>query len=632
MGPTVTTFDPDATVRRPRATAAPGPPQPRRVAPRTAPTPPAGPPSPTGPGPAAAWVPPKPGLRTVIAQIGGKVIVDPIRDGFPDTRHWPRGLVSVIVVAVFGILVCSGMILGSGWIRGADDPVPVGGQQLVGSWSVMVLLWLCVLTIALGLTANLHIHIGARFLVLPLLLSPFLSVLSIALLPPSWSAAGGVAAIVAIVVFTVARIGRRFAWFEFPVLLVLSALAVFVPMGSGIHFSYDFRATMLLTLLVTFTTLATPALIVTGYSAAQVAVSLSEWTADRVTRMLERPATIALSLMLGAAVIIRGVALSRAGDPSWSPEVWVTSIAVLTAALLLSLGLLRFRRDKGLHSVPPEALDNAWTPLAYPLAFLVVPQLALSLLAIHVDMYLDIFKIGSLDRVVEATQGTIANAVMRVISVGGALWLAVVRARRNDRITPVVLACYCVLMLMSAVRTLTGGALRIIWTIDALAVALVALTFVMVALLWIREGHREVVWKQVLLVSALATLFRFREPLSEPSLVFAGVSGTVVILLSLFWRILTDGTLTHGDSRALPRASRVLFFVTAVLLSAVTLAWSAQTRITGMNDHALIGSLGDHMLGKPLMMAAGICAVIALVGRLTDDDAGLARFGSEQGR
>ena len=621
----MTTFDPDATVRRPRPSVAPARPP---VHPPESRQPPPPPPA----GPSAPWVPAKPGLRTVIAQIGGKVIVDPIKDGFPDTKNWPRGLVSVVVVAMLGIVVCSAMILGSGWIRGADDPVAVSGQQIVGSWSVVVLLWLCVLTLALGLTANLHIHIAARFLVLPLLVSPFLSVLSIALFPPSWAAAGGAAAIVAILVFTLARIGRRFAWFEFPVMLLLSALAVFVPMGSGVHFSYDFRATMLLTLLVTFTTLATPALIVTGYSAAQVAVSLSEWTADRVTRMLERPATIALSLLLGAAAIVRGVALSRAGDPSWTPEVWITSIAVLTAALVLSLGLLQFRRDKGLHPVPPEALDNAWTPLAYPLAFLVVPQLGLSLLAIHADMYLDIFKLGSLDRVVEASQGTIANAVMRVISVGGALWLAVIRARRNDRITPVVLACYCVVMLMSAARTLSGGALRIIWTIDALAVALVGLTLVMVALLWIREGHREVVWKQVLLVSALATLFRFREPLSEPSLVFAGVSGTVVILLSLFWRILTDGTLTHGDSRALPRASRVMFFATAVLLSAVTLAWSAQTRITGMNDHALIRSLGDHMLGKPLMMAAGICAVIALVGRLTDEDPGIARFGSEQRR
>ena len=605
----MTAIDPDATVRRARPTAATPHPTPKQP----------------GPPASAPYVPPRPGLRTVIAQIGGKVVVDPIRDGFPDTKHWPRGLAPTALVAGLGIAVCAVMILGSGWIRGADAPVVVNGQ-LDGSWSVVMLLWMCVLTIALGLTANLHVHIAARFLVLPLLVSPLLSVLSLALFPPSWGAGGGVAAILGILAFTLVRIGRRFAWFEFPVMLVLSAAAVFVPMGSGIYFNYDFRATMLLTLLVTFTTLATPALIVTGYSAAQVAVSLSEWTADRVNRMLERPAMIALSLLLGAAAIGRGVNLTTSGDPSWTPEVWITSIIILSAALVLSLGLLGLRRDKGLHPVPPEALDNAWTPLAFPLAFLIVPQLALSLLAIHANMYLEIFKLGSLNWLVEVTQGTVANGVMRVISVGGALWLAVVRARRNDRITPVVLACYCVIMLVSAARTLSGGALRMIWTIDALSLVMVALTFVMVALLWVREGHREVVWKQVLVVSALATLFRFREPLSEPSMVFAGVSGTVVILLSLFWRILTDGTLTHGDSRALPRASRVLFFATAVLLSAVTLAWSAQTRIVGMNDHALIASLGDHMLGKPLMMAAGICAVVALVGRLTDDDPGIARF------
>lgn len=609
------TFDPDATVRRPRPTPLPV---------RSPPTKP--------------FVPPRPGLWTAVTQVFDKVIADPVRDGWPEPRKWPRDLVPAVVLGLAGIAVCAVMILGSSWIREVDTPIWVGGQQLIGSWSVVVLLWLATLTVALGVTANLHVHIAARFIVLPMLLAPPLSVLSMALIASRLSALVGAAAILGLLVFTVARIRRQFAWFEFPVVFVLTAVAIFIPMGSGVFFSYDFRATMLLTLLATFTTLAAPALIVLGYSAAQVAVNLSEWSADRVNRMLEQPATIVLALLLGAAAIWRAVALTLAGDPSWTPAVWVTSTVVLVAAIALALGLLQLRPDKGLYPTPPEALENAWTPLAYPLAFLTVPQLALNLFAIHADIFLDVFRLGGADAAVEWTQSTQAVAITRVISIGGALWLGVVRARRNDRITPVVLACYCVVMAMATVLSLVPGPVLAIWTIDALAVLLVVLVLVMVAVLWLREGRKEVIWKQVLVVSALATLFRFREPLSEPSMVFAGVSGTMVILLSLAWRVLTDGNMTRHDSKALPRPSRVLLFVTSILLSAVTLAWVSQTRISGIVNHAAINSLGDHMLGKPLFMAAGICAVLAIVGRLTDDDPGVNRFGddkpagSQQGR
>ncbi|MGA4669988.1 hypothetical protein ACPCG0_09360 [Propionibacteriaceae bacterium Y1923] len=625
-------FDPDATVRRPRPTSLPAQSPPTQAPPSQSPptqTPPQRAGAPVAQPPAKPFVPPRPGLWTVVKQIFDKVIIEPIKDGYPEPKQWPRGLVPAVVLGSIGILVCAVMILASPWIREADIPIAVGGQQVIGSWSVGVLMWLSVLTLALGITANLHIHLVARFIVLPLLLTPFLSALAMSLYPPSAPAIGGAVAILGIVAFTVVRIGRKFAWFEFPVVLVLSTTAVFIPIGSGVFYSFDFRATVLLTMLVTFTTLAAPSLIVLGYSAAQVAVNLSEWTADRFNRMLEGPATIALALLLGAAAIWRGVDLTLAGDPSWTPAVWITSIIVLVVAVALSLGLLALRPDKGLHPVPPEALENSWTPLAYPLAFLIVPQLLVNLLAIHGNIFLTVFRLGSLEWLIDWTAGDTANSIMRLVSVGAALWLAVVRARRNDRITPVVLACYCTVMLVSAVRLVATGPLRVIWTIDALAVALVVLVFVMVTVLWIREGHREVIWKQVLLVSILATLFRFREPLSEPSMVFAGVSGTVVILLSLAWRVLTDGGMTRHDSAMLPRASRVLFFVTSILLSAVTLAWVAQTRIVGGANHAVINALGDHMLGKPLMMGAGICALIAIVGRLTDDDPGINRTGSK---
>lgn len=65
----------------------------------------------------------------------------------------------------------------------------------------------------------------------------------------------------------------------------------------------------------------------------------------------------------------------------------------------------------------------------------------------------------------------------------------------------------------------------------------------------------------------------------------------------------------------------MLAFVTSCLLAAVVLAWNAQTRIAGLIDQAPFTELGDHLLGKPLMLAAGAFAFLAAAGALGTDQA-----------
>ncbi|MGA4506636.1 hypothetical protein ACQB6R_13890 [Propionibacteriaceae bacterium G1746] len=568
------------------------------------------------------YEPPRPGLYRSIREVIDLAFVDAVREGMPRFRTWPRGLLATVVVALCGVLTCIVMIFASPWIRQFDAPRLADNQALIGSWSLTVLMWLMVLTLALGLTANLHLHIAARFFVVPLLLTPAMVVLLTSLTPVSVGAVGGLVAAAAILGFTVIRVGRSFAWFEFPVMLVLTAMVVYLPQTGGVHNAVDFRASLTQLMLSLFTSLAVPSLLVVGFTAAQLTISFTDWTVDRTHRLLYRPATIVLAVLLGMAATWRGVALTLQGDAIWTPATWVNSVVLLAVALVGSLLVLRLRPDKRLYPVPPDALSNAWAPLVYPLAFLLVPQLALSAVSVIGDMIMTLTGIGSLDGLTRFAQSPGVNTATRLISAAVAVVFAVRLARRNDRITPVLLVSYASILVLGTVRSLTDNRVQLVWEADVLAVVMVVLMFVLAAVLWLREGRDQVIWKQVLLVAGLATLFGFRQQLSEPSMVFAGISGSMVMVVSLVWRLLTDGALTRHSSKGLPQTTRVLFFMTSVMLSAVALAWVAQTRIESSTGESAITELGDHVLGKPLLLAAGIWALIALVGRLTDDEPG----------
>ena len=132
------------------------------------------------------------------------------------------------------------------------------------------------------------------------------------------------------------------------------------------------------------------------------------------------------------------------------------------------------------------------------------------------------------------------------------------------------------------------------------------------ALIWC-TGRGDAGVHQALILALLVTLFRFREPLSEPGMIFGAVSASAVLLISLLWRVMTDGDLMAGDSKALPQSSRVLAFATMTLLAVLILAVTAQMRIetTAIDQSGMVG-LGDMTLGGALFMAAGIASLVAL--------------------
>ena len=109
----------------------------------------------------------------VVVDALDKIFVDPIRSGRPRPKDWQPGLAPVMALAAAGYLIGVVLVLGAPWLRSADRPVVIERAEVIGSASMTVLLWLVTLTLAVGLTAALHVHpllklIGIIVFLLPL--------------------------------------------------------------------------------------------------------------------------------------------------------------------------------------------------------------------------------------------------------------------------------------------------------------------------------------------------------------------------------------------------------------------------------------------------------------------------------
>ena len=256
----------------------------------------------------------------------------------------------------------------------------------------------------------------------------------------------------------------------------------------------------------------------------------------------------------------------------------------------------------------PDELINAWHEDAYLLAMLMLAPMLLAGVS-SVSGAMVAFLTGSTpDWLATVSTNNASVAIGRLLQAGFAGVLAWRRARSGDRVAPMVLGAYATIMTLSAAAVGTGWR-WLTWEPEPVGVLL--LVGLLGAL--VTRGNRPAGLQHGLVLVLLVSLYRFREVLSEPGTVFATASATGVLLISLLWRVLTDGELARGDSRQFPHASRILVYATMSLLAVVSLAISAQVRVEGSAlDQTSMMAYGDRTLGGALFFAAGLAALAAL--------------------
>lgn len=533
------------------------------------------------------------------------VVVAPIQDGMPQPRRWPGGVAPILALAGVAYLISMVLVLAAPWIMRHDALIVIEGREVISAGSMTVITWLVTLTLGIGLTAVLHIQPVLRIIAVLLLLAPLTPIAAVP--ERGWMAALG--GLVIIVIFLV-RARGRFALWEFPVLWGLVCVALLGPLQQEANFGYDQRTLSMQLVLLMMTTLALPALLMGGYAASQIGVSLAQRLGFGSAQALPQRLVVAV---IGALVVLNladAVVQTIRRTPGWSGMVWLGSGVALVLVVAVLLALRRALPEVPSQDDPaePDELINAWHEDAYLLAMLMLAPMLLAGVS-SVSGAMVAFLTGSTpDWLATVSTNNASVAIGRLLQAGFAGVLAWRRARSGDRVAPMVLGAYATIMTLSAAAVGTGWR-WLTWEPEPVGVLL--LVGLLVAL--VTRGNRPAGLQHGLVLVLLVSLYRFREVLSEPGTVFATASATGVLLISLLWRVLTDGELARGDSRQFPHASRILVYATMSLLAVVSLAISAQVRVEGSAlDQTSMMAYGDRTLGGALFFAAGLAALAGL--------------------
>lgn len=551
-------------------------------------------------------------LGNVVRDIVWLTVVQPVRDGRPRSAGWPAGLGAIVasILTLYGLLTLA--VVFAGPLRGAGTllvsqtlTIPEAGA------------WLCiagvVLSLALLLTAALHLPWWVKVFSL---MSGSVAVLFFATAGASdpLLLMGSLAGLLVVVVLMIVRWRAGFAWWEFVVVTVALAGAIFVPMmGSTTTrtLNSDWRGFAVEGGLSTIGGLAIPSLLVAGAALAQIAVSAAFSGVAAATRELpRRPLRLAGLLLIGwAAVELAGAF----GDPENVDAGWLGSALTLGLVVVLQVGVL------AIAGRPPawSDLDEDSTRVNYLVAIgstvLVLLQPAPAILRevgrLAGPEWLYTATDAYLSLAVSDTALTITRLAVGVIGLG----IAVPLARRGRPWTAMFMSSLTVLVLFQLLRNQGFGA----WagnSVPQLSALLMITLLVTAAVLLIGRGLT--LPRVVALASGilLCVIYPHRAILDDPISALLGFSGIGAVLFGLIWRLLTEGDITREPTPRWPVPARVLLYCASALLGVTMVAFVALTRSSGSSlDVGQFADAGDYLLGTPLFITAAVgCLAIAL--------------------
>jgi hypothetical protein len=320
----------------------------------------------------------RPPVARLLLTLVAKVIADPIRNGRMRDVDWPYGLRLIVGLGSVSFAIGALVVVFSSLIRRSGElSVASTLSASIPRGYVWLLIWLVLVALAMFQTAALHTTWWLRLV----------SVIASATVMGTWGirsaqfGAGLVGTgltgllIVGLAVLVVIRRRRRFAWWEFPLVLTLLAgpivLGLWLLGQDSRPLGYDFAPVYLQTMVTFLGPVALPAVVAAGLSVAEISVSTTLWA----TRLTERFAArrlgylilaVLLALRLGQTVVqIIGWDFIQQG---WN--VIVTWVLLATVLALLSAAVLRIGRRQGRPAV--SELPDRMAQLALPLGVAMV--------------------------------------------------------------------------------------------------------------------------------------------------------------------------------------------------------------------------------------------------------------------
>jgi len=140
------------------------------------------------------------------------------------------------------------------------------------------------------------------------------------------------------------------------------------------------------------------------------------------------------------------------------------------------------------------------------------------------------------------------------------------------------------------------------------------------------DARRLALLTVALLLSAAAA---WRDVLADPLSVLIGSGGIALVLFGFIWGFVTDADITHHESAAYPRPSRVLLFLANAVFGVTVLAFGTLARDlnAGINLDAF-AQFGDQLLGTALILAGVMAVWVAASGDSGDSRPGAPSVGA----
>jgi hypothetical protein len=557
---------------------------------------------------------------SIVVELFDHVLAEPYREGRLRATAWPVGLRTIVVIALCGYgLAVLGIVLSGPLRESLELSVTVGAVTLSFPRPVLwVLLFLVVFAMALLQTAALHVSwwLASVITVLTVLVLLFGSAPDTeGLLSPGRIVTFVVS--IGLIVLTVLRRRRAFAWWEFAVILLAIGLAVAVTTARGIAQSapngIDFGPTMLSLTMSTLGQLAVPAAIAAGAAVAELSASTAVWAVGVIRKRLPPIAlVIGLAILIVWRVWVLGAALA---DPEGTTLVQYLSSVLLLAAIAGLWYLLA--RLRGGHRVIPGAsrlvdrLGAVATPIAAGLAMTLGPVVILLLLAQILFAYgVPIESIVWIHAITGLLTTSNAVSLVRLLVGIGLVVIAFVVARRGRRTVPELIGSIGIVTVTVAVAGLFGlgdwlwasGGLTSVATVGCLA---------LLAAYAIRRTLTTRRLTGIAVALLLAAFFDQRDFVSDPLGAVLGFTGVAFVLFGFVWSFLTGGESANETSKRYPRPARVLLFLANSVFGVTVLAFTALARDPNASINlGGFAEIGDQLFGTGLLVGA-LVAVLA---------------------
>jgi hypothetical protein len=485
-----------------------------------------------------------------------------------------------------------------------------------------ILLFLVVLAMALLQTAALHVSrwLATAVTTLTVLVMLFAGAID----DESLLSPGRVTTIVmglGLVLFTVLRRRRRFAWWEFAVILPAIGVAFAVATGRATAQSapngLDFGPIVLSLTMSTLGQLAVPAAIAAGAAVAELSASTALWVVGIVRRRLP-----SVTIVIGLALVIVWRMWALGAVFTTGEGIGVLQFAS-SALLIVVIGTLWYLITlvRGRHPAVPSALHlvgqmgSVATPIAAGLAITFAP-LVVTLLATQI-MFAYGVPLGFVAALQSAanilTMSTIVAAVR--LNVGVMLIiLALVLARHGTRTIPELVGGIGVITISVALAGLLGLG-DWLWTSSGLTAVATIGCFALLAWFAIRRSLTVTRATGLTVALLIAAFFDQRDFVSDPLGALLGFTGVAFVLFGFVWSFLTDGAGANKSSAKFPRPARVLLFLANSVFGVTVLAFTALARDPDASINlGSFAEIGNNLLGTGLL-AGVLLSLVASVLR-----------------